>query len=58
MIYVAFLSLNGCNSFSRYHARVGDEEESQNIDDLPVLLTCQSGTLLMLSSEVKNPVPH
>ena len=32
--------------------------ESQKIDDLPVLATCQSGTLAMLSSEVNGPVIH
>ena len=32
-----------------------DTEESQKIDDLPVLATCRSGTL---SSEVNGPVAH
>ena len=34
------------------------KERSQKIDDLPVLATCQSGTLVMLSSEVNGPVAH
>ena len=32
--------------------KVEKEEESQKIDDLPVLATCWSGTLAMLSSKV------
>ena len=31
---------------------------SQKIDDLPVLATCQSGTLAMLSSKVNGPLAH
>ena len=34
------------------------EEESQKIDDLPVLATCWSGTLVILSSEGNVPVAH
>ena len=34
------------------------KEESQKIDDLPVLETCQSGTLAILSSKVNGPVAH
>ena len=34
------------------------EERSQKIDDLPVLATCRSGTLAMLSSKVNGPVAH
>ena len=33
------------------------KKESQKIDDLPVLATCRSGTLAMLSSKVNGPVP-
>ena len=33
-----------------------DKERSQKIDDLPVLVTCQSGTLVILSSKVNGPV--
>ena len=33
-------------------------EESQKIDDLPVLVTCRSGTLAVLSSKVNGPVAH
>ena len=32
------------------------QERSQKIDDLPILATCQSGTLAMLSSKVVNIV--
>ena len=34
------------------------KKESQKIDDLPVLATCRSGTLAMLSSKVNGPVAH
>ena len=34
------------------------EESSQKIDDLPVVATCRSGTLVMLSSKVNGPVAH
>ena len=30
----------------------------QKIDNLPVLATCRSGTLAMLSSKVNGPVAH
>ena len=33
-------------------------EESQKIDDLPVLATHRSGTAAMLSSKVNGPVAH
>ena len=33
-----------------------EEKGSQKIDDLPILATCWSGTLVMLSSEVNGPV--
>ena len=32
------------------------EKVMQNIDDLPVLATCRSDTLAMLSSKVNGPV--
>ena len=32
------------------------ERRSQKIDNLPVLATCWSGTLVMLSSKVNSPV--
>ena len=35
-----------------------EEEESQKIDDMPVLATCRSGTSAMLSSEVNGPIAH
>ena len=34
------------------------KKESQKIDNLPVLATCRSGTLSMLSSKVNGPVAH
>ena len=34
------------------------KSESQKIDNLPVLLTCWSGTLVILSSKVNGPVAH
>ena len=34
------------------------EERSQKTDDLPILATCRSGTLAMLSSKVNGPVTH
>ena len=43
---------------SRYRARLADAEESQKIDDLPVLATCRSGTLATRSSEVNGPVAY
>ena len=63
MICAVLLRLNRCNSFSRYCAIVVEkrekkEERSQKIDDLPVLATCRSGTLAMLSSKVNSPVAH
>ena len=59
MIYVVVLRLNCCNSFSCCHAiAVEKRRRSQKIDDLPVLATCQSGTLVMFSSKVNGPVAH
>ena len=34
------------------------KKESQNIDDLPGLATCLSGTSAMLSGEVNAPIVH
>ena len=34
------------------------KNESQKLDDLPILVICQSGTLPMLSSKVNGPVAH
>ena len=61
VIYVAFLHLDHCNSFSGYCAIMAEKrkkEGSQKIDNLPVLATCRSGTLAMLSSKVNGPCSH
>ena len=65
VIDVVFSRLSRCNSFSRYRAsqaytqrKKERKKESQKIDDLPVLATCRSGTLAMLSSKVNGPVAH
>ena len=60
VIYAVLSHLNCCNSFSRYHAIVVEKrkKESQKIADLPVLATCRSGTLAMLSSKVNSPVAY
>ena len=62
VIYAVLSRLNHCNSFICYRAGLADrrkkEERSQKTDDLPVLVTCRSGTLAMLSSEVNGPVAH
>ena len=56
--------LNRCNSFNRYRASLAytrterRRRRSQKTDDLPVLATCRSGTLAMLSSKVNGPVAH
>ena len=34
------------------------KKESQKIDDLPVLATCQSGTSVMISGKGNSPVVH
>ena len=68
VIYAVFSHLNR-NSSSRYRASLADsytdrrkkerkKEESQKIDDLPVLATRRSGTSAMLSSKVNGPVAH
>ena len=36
----------------------GSQKESQKIDDLPVLATCQSGTTAMLSSKVDGHIAY
>ena len=58
VMYAVHSRLNHCNSFSCYCAIVVDsrKKECQKIDDLPVLATCQSGTLAMFSSKVNGPV--
>ena len=58
VIYAVLSRLNRCNSFSRYRAIVMEKRRSQKIDDLPVLATCRSGILAMLSSKVNGPVAH
>ena len=58
VIYAILSHLNCSNIFSHYRAIVVEKrkKESQKIDDLPVLATCRSGTLVMLSSKVNGPV--
>ena len=50
------------NSFSHYQLAWLTQREArkkkEKIHDLPVLATCWSGTLPMLSSEVNCPVAH
>ena len=59
VIYAGFLHLNHCNSISHIMlAWLMLKKESQNIDDLPGLATCQSGTSAMLSGEVNAPIVH
>ena len=59
-----FLCMNRFNSFSRYLASLAytqgrmKKERSQKIDNLPILATCWSGTLVIFSSEVDGPVAH
>ena len=38
--------------------RQAEEERSQKIDDYPILVTCRSGTLVILSSEVNDLAAH
>ena len=50
---------NRCYSFSHYRAILvesGKKKERKKIDDLPVLATCQFGTLVILSSQVNGPI--
>ena len=64
MIYAVLLRLNRCNSFSCCRAIVVEKRKKeegrkgQKIDDLPILTTCRSGTLAMLSSEVNGLAAH
>ena len=61
VIYAIFSHLNRCNSFSHYHVSLASKtkkEKSQKIDDLPVLATCWSVTLAILSSQVNGSVAH
>ena len=59
MPFFFFLRLNHCKSFNCYVlATLKDKERRRSeIDDLPVLPTCWSGTLALLSSKVNVPVP-
>ena len=57
MIYAVLSRLNRCHSFSHGRA-IMVEKSKKKIDDLPVLATCRSGTLAMLSSKVNGPVAH
>ena len=40
------------------HAIMVEDRRLARLSDLPVLVTCQSGTLAILSSEVNSPVTH
>ena len=53
-----FCSCLNCDSYSHYCASLADIEKSQKIDDLSVLATCQSGTLLIFFSKVNGPIAH
>ena len=59
-IYAVLSRLNHRSSCSSYFAVVLEDrqKECQKIDDLPVLATCRSGTLVMLSSKVNGLVAH
>ena len=48
--------LQGCRGLGDLRTR--KKEESQKIDDLPVLATCWSGTLVILSTEGNAPIAH
>ena len=48
--------LQGCGSLGDLRTR--KKEESQKIDDLPVLVTCWSGTLAILSTEGNAPIAN
>ena len=59
VIHAVLLSLNHCNSFSRYRASLADTERRQSEDRwLAHLATCLSDTLATFSSKVKGPVAH
>ena len=63
VICAVLLHLSHRNSVSSYLAIVVEgrqkkERRSQKIDDLLVLASCWSGTLVMLSSNVNGPVAH
>ena len=63
MVYAICLRLNRFNSFNHYcsspvYTQRKKKERSQKIDDLPILVTCWSGTLEMLSSEVNSLAAH
>ena len=51
-VYIEFIAVALAVIVERY------SEKSQKIDDLPILVTCQSGTSVMLSSEVNSSVAH
>ena len=59
VIYAVLLQ-NFYDSFSSYPAILVEDRQkkvrNQMKDNLPVLATCQSGTLAMLSSEVDGPL--
>ena len=52
------MHLCSINIAQSYQRKKEGKNKSQMIDDLPVLATCRSGTLAMLSGEVNVPVTH
>ena len=53
IVYVVFSRFNHSNSFSRIAlAWLMQKEESQKIDNMPILTTCWSGTSALLFSKV------
>ena len=65
MIYAVVSHFNRCDTFTCCRAIVVEKgkeerrkERSQKIDDLPVLVTCWSDTLAILSIEVNGLVGH
>ena len=41
-----------------YYTETRKKKQSQNIDNLPILVTCLSGNLPILSKVVDDPVAH
>ena len=61
VIYICFSCLNlviASAAIVLAWLRTKEEERSQKINELSVLVTCRSDTLAMLFSEVNSPVAH